>query len=247
MICTRTNGIAPRARAANTSHTPTASPSPRPAASTIDAATAAMPTAPHSSGSSRRPRLRTSNDNSTATSGLAIATGASHDQPALASAHAAADPSTTSSTIAIRSARRDRSSQRPRRTSTATNLAGVRSKNAVKAATPNATPAPDHATIRPSNTGSRVRPQPPCSLGIATVRQPARSPTTCSDCVAVITPPPIRHPTSASTATRPQVRCEPQPRPRATHTDRPPGTADQQPRSARCRSPHRRLRSPAAR
>ena len=45
----------------------------------------------------------------------------------------------------------------------------------MRAARPIATPARDGATSSPRRAGSRVRPQPPCSLGIATARQGARS------------------------------------------------------------------------
>jgi hypothetical protein len=49
-------------------------------------------------------------------------------------------------------------------------LSGVRARNASIAAAPMASPDHDHATSRPSSTGSRVRLQPPCSLGRATAR-----------------------------------------------------------------------------
>ena len=71
-------------------------------------------------------------------------------------------------TAAIRNARRLRSNQRCRHRSTSTNLSGVRATNASIAATPSAAPGHDHATSRPNTTGSAVRLQPPCSVGIAT-------------------------------------------------------------------------------
>ena len=206
-----------------------------------------MPTAPHTSGTSRRPRLRISNDNSIATNGPATSTGTSQTQPATMIATATAAASTTVSTIAIRSARRDRSSQRPRRMSTATSLAGVRNKNAVNAAIPNATPAVDHATSRPSNTGSRVNPQPPCSLGIATARHPTSSPTSRSAWIADITPPPVVRLRPVSTATPGPALCAPESTPHAAHTDSLTGTADPRRHNARDRW-HRPLpRSLAAR
>ena len=46
--------------------------------------------------------------------------------------------------------------------------------NATNAATANNKPGHEGATSRPRSTGSAVRPQPPCSSGIATERQAAR-------------------------------------------------------------------------
>jgi hypothetical protein len=57
-LCTRSNGIAPTGRAASTSHTPEASPLALPAAGTIEGGCFEPDrTPPHSSGSSRRPRV----------------------------------------------------------------------------------------------------------------------------------------------------------------------------------------------
>jgi hypothetical protein len=67
-------------------------------------------------------------------------------------------------------------SHRPRHRSTRTSLSGVRATNANIAAAPSARPGQDHATRRPSRTGSSVRLQPPCSVGIATARSVDRSP-----------------------------------------------------------------------
>ena len=73
-----------------------------------------------------------------------------------------------SSTTATVVARRVRASQRSRLRSTRASLSGVRTKNARNAATPRSAPATEGATSRPSRTGSRVRPHPPCSVGTAT-------------------------------------------------------------------------------
>ena len=174
MICARTNGIAPTALAANTSHTPAASEALSPDATTMTAATDAIPIEPHSSGTRRRPRLRMSNHNSIATSGAATSAGTIHVQPAVDTATATITTITINSTRAIRNASLDRSSHRSWRMSTATSFSGVRTRNARNAATPSAAPAIDGAISRPSSTGSSVSPHPPCSLGMATDRHAGR-------------------------------------------------------------------------
>ena len=80
--------------------------------------------APHSSGMSRRLRLRMSNHNSIATRGPAIATGRSQLQPAATSAMAASAARSTSSVSAIRVARRVRACERCRRRSTIASFRG---------------------------------------------------------------------------------------------------------------------------
>ena len=92
-ICVRTKGIEASARAASTAHTATARRAGSPPAITMAAAAAVMPMAPHSSGTRRRPRLRTSNHSSTANSGAATANGTSQVQPAAAMARPTAPTS----------------------------------------------------------------------------------------------------------------------------------------------------------
>ena len=158
-----------------------------PDAITIAADTAVIPIAPHNSGTNRRPRLRMSNQTSIATNGTAARTGSNHAHPASRPAITTAMPSAESSPAVTRAASRERSSHRLRRTSTRTNLSGVRTRNARNAATPKANPPADQATISPISTGSNVKPQPPCSLGIATERHMARSAATLEASMIAIT------------------------------------------------------------
>ena len=80
-------------------------------------------------------------------------------------------PTRMSSIAATRSATTVRRSRRWRHRSSTASFNGVRHTNASSAAPPSATPATLGATSRPSSTGSKVRPQPPCSAGSATARR----------------------------------------------------------------------------
>jgi hypothetical protein len=174
LICTRTKGIDVTDRPASTAQAPTARPTVPSPARTTAAATAPMPTAPDSSGTRRRPRLRMSNHSSTTTSGAASAIGHIHATPASHHAPAASAPRATASTMAMARAVRVRASQRCRKRSTRTTFNGVRSTKASTAPTPNRAPAAEGRANSPSATGSAVRPQPPCSDGTATVTQVGR-------------------------------------------------------------------------
>ncbi len=100
-----------------------------------------------------------------------------HQKPGVAVANATANKATsaTISTAATLRARRVRSSVLPRRASTAASFSGVRARNASTVARPRHNAATLCATSRPSSTGSRVSPQPPCSLGRATERSGDRA------------------------------------------------------------------------
>src|SRR6185437_8640085 len=164
------------ARAASTTHRPAASAGRRPPARAIAEATAPIPIAPLSSGTSRRERLRISKASSTVKNGTAAVNGTHHHRWAVSAATAIATNRTASSRPAMRSASADRASRRCRLRSTTASFSGVRARKAANAATPIATPPALGRTSSPSSTASKVRPHPPCSEGTATLRHNGRGP-----------------------------------------------------------------------
>ena len=156
------------------SHAPAASRPLWPAASTTIAATEQTPTAPASSGTSLRPRERTSNQASTARNGTATSPGTQNPAAARITAPTASAAMSANSPAATRCARHVRSRTRPRPPVDGHDLQRGPCRNATSAASAMHTPAAPGAISSPSSPGSRVSPQPPCSLGSATDRHGVR-------------------------------------------------------------------------
>lgn len=161
----RTVVIAVIERADRISQQATASSALPPPASTRTATIPSIPTAPASSGRSRRLRDRMSNHSSSAASGAITMRGVQNAAAPNTTAAPASDARAMISTISTRCASRVRGNVRCRRRSTSTTFKGVHARNAKNAATPRHTPAALNCTINPSRTASNVRPQPPCSVG----------------------------------------------------------------------------------
>ncbi len=142
----------------------------------MTATTPPMPIAPTSSGTRRRPRDRMSNHNSTNTNGTITTSGIQNAEASRTRAAATRSDNSIASAASTRCATRVRGRTRRRRASTRTTFNGVRAVKATKAATPRHRPAPLHRSSNPRSTGSRVRPQPPCSVGNATDRSVERRP-----------------------------------------------------------------------
>ena len=130
-----------RPDAVSSSHSPPARTVSPPSASTIIAAIELMPTAPASSGTSRRPRDRTSKYNSNANNGAATTNGTQNRPLAVDAATMTSAAMSTNSIAATRSAMAVRCSRRCRRRSSTANFNGVRHKKASSAATASAMPA----------------------------------------------------------------------------------------------------------
>ena len=172
-ICVRTNGIEATARAARISQTPIARRAAPPPASTMAADVGSDPDGTAQLGhEAAAPAAHVEPQLDARTAAAATSDG---DEPAPAGA---GDGQTHRARRArrarrrrSRAARRVRGSERWRRRSTMASFSGVRTRKASSAATPMARPGHDQPTSSPSSTGSKVRPQPPCSLGRATARQ----------------------------------------------------------------------------
>ena len=131
--------------------------------------------APLSSGAVRRPRLRTSNQSCTVTSGIVTRTGPHHCQPVTAVTVAAITMSTASS-----AGHESRHEARPRQPSITTEIDDDELQRRADQERKERADAEQHPRDqrhdeRPGSTGSRVRPQPPCSDGTAVDRQRERS------------------------------------------------------------------------